>query len=78
MTRNMVRESGGLDVLVKIINDANNRKIKPLMAAATGAVWKTAKSPENVERFDSLRAVEVNYQYEGDRGNFIFLYSFRF
>ncbi|XP_045473999.1 armadillo repeat-containing protein gudu-like [Harmonia axyridis] len=59
ITRNMVREAGGLDILVKIINDANNRKVKPLMAAATGAVWKTAMSPENVERFDSLRAVEI-------------------
>ncbi|KAL3267886.1 hypothetical protein HHI36_007026 [Cryptolaemus montrouzieri] len=59
ITRMMVREAGGLDILVKIVSDTNNREIKALMAAATGAIWKTAKSPENVERYDTLRAVEI-------------------
>ncbi|KAK9889780.1 hypothetical protein WA026_007157 [Henosepilachna vigintioctopunctata] len=59
ITRSMVREAGGLDILIRVVSDVNNRQNKPLMAAATGAIWKTAKSAENVERFDILRAVEI-------------------
>lgn len=31
---------------------------KELLAAATGAIWKCAISPENVTRFQELRAIE--------------------
>lgn len=55
----MVRVSGGLDPLVVMAKDQRIRENKPLLAAVTGAIWKTAISPENVDRFDQLRTVEV-------------------
>ncbi|CAH1134699.1 unnamed protein product [Ceutorhynchus assimilis] len=59
ITRDMVRQSGGLDPLVNMAKDAKNKDDKQLLAAVTGAIWKTAISPENVERFDQLKTVEV-------------------
>ncbi|XP_050304367.1 armadillo repeat-containing protein gudu [Anthonomus grandis grandis] len=58
-TRDMVRQSGGLDPLVNIAKDPKTKNDKPLLAAITGAIWKTAISPENVERFDQLKTVDV-------------------
>lgn len=47
-TRDLVREYGGLDPLVTLLQAAEN---KDLLAAATGAIWKCSISPENVSRF---------------------------
>lgn len=58
----MVRQSGGLDPLVKMIRDTKSREDKPLMTAVTGAIWMLAKTKENVQRFDVLKTVEVNIQ----------------
>ncbi|CAH1179048.1 unnamed protein product [Phaedon cochleariae] len=59
VARCMVRQSGGLDPLVNMARDPKTKEDKPLLAAVTGAIWKTAISPENVERFDQLKTVEV-------------------
>lgn len=55
----MVRQSGGLDPLVNMARNPKTKEDKPLLAAVTGAIWKTAISPENVERLDQLKTVEV-------------------
>ena len=55
-TRDLVREYGGLDPLVKLLNKNDN---KELLAAATGAIWKCAISPENVVRFQELKAIDL-------------------
>ncbi|XP_041374368.1 outer dynein arm-docking complex subunit 2-like isoform X2 [Gigantopelta aegis] len=55
-TRDLVRQYGGLDPLVKLLSNSEN---KELLAAATGAIWKCAISPENVERFQELKAIEL-------------------
>ncbi|XP_022916104.2 armadillo repeat-containing protein gudu [Onthophagus taurus] len=62
VTRDSVRHFGGLDPLVVIIKDPNCRPDKPLLAAATGAIWKTAITPENVERFDQIKTVDALVQ----------------
>lgn len=59
ITREMVRQSGGLDPLVSMARNPKTKEDKPLLAAVTGAIWKTAISSENVERFDQLKTVEV-------------------
>ncbi len=51
----MVRKYGGLDPLVALLTNKDN---KPLLAAATGAIWKCAISKENVKRFQELKAIE--------------------
>lgn len=61
ITREMVRQSGGLDPLVNMARNPKTKEDKPLLAAVTGAIWKTAISPENVERFDQLKTVEVKF-----------------
>ncbi|KAJ8952832.1 hypothetical protein NQ318_008153, partial [Aromia moschata] len=61
LTRDMVRKSGGLDPLVAMAKNPKTKEDKPLLAAVTGAIWKTAMSPENVERFDQLKTVEVSF-----------------
>lgn len=58
----MVRQSGGLDPLVSMARNPKTKEDKPLLAAVTGAIWKTAISAENVERFDQLKTVEVSNQ----------------
>lgn len=58
-TRDLVRQAGGLDPLVYMAKDPKSREDKPLLAAVTGAIWKTAISPENVERYDVLKTVQV-------------------
>ncbi|KAL8616112.1 hypothetical protein ACOMHN_064662 [Nucella lapillus] len=55
-TRDLVRQYGGLDPLVGLLNNVNN---KELLAAATGAIWKCAISPENVARFQELKCIEL-------------------
>ncbi|XP_030757862.1 armadillo repeat-containing protein gudu [Sitophilus oryzae] len=58
-SREMVRQAGGLDPLINMTRDPKTKEDKALLAAVTGAIWKTAISPENVERFDQLKTVEV-------------------
>lgn len=50
----MVRESKGLEPLVAIAKEKNIRENKPLLAAATGAIWKCAASDENVKVLDNV------------------------
>lgn len=59
VTRDMVRQHGGLDPLVAIIKDEDVHLNKPLLAAATGAIWKCAISIENVRRLDDLNTVSI-------------------
>lgn len=54
-TRDLVRHFGGLDPLVHLLTNMEN---KELLAAATGAIWKCAISPENVARFQELKAID--------------------
>ena len=55
-TRDLVRQYGGLDPLVALLEITEN---KELLAAATGAIWKCSISPENVQRFQELKAIEM-------------------
>ncbi|XP_017781924.1 PREDICTED: armadillo repeat-containing protein 4 [Nicrophorus vespilloides] len=59
MTRDMVRQAGGLDPLVTMAKDVVSREDKNLLAAVTGAIWKTAISKENVERYEQMATVQV-------------------
>ncbi|ALC38816.1 CG5155 [Drosophila busckii] len=56
-TRDLVREANGLEPLVSIIKDKNNRENKPLIRGATGAIWMCAMSDANVKRLDEMRTV---------------------
>ena len=47
ITRELVRKHNGLDPLVALLAQSDN---KELLAAATGAIWKCAISRENVAR----------------------------
>ncbi|XP_065078315.1 armadillo repeat-containing protein gudu [Ochlerotatus camptorhynchus] len=62
----MVRESGGLEPLVGIARDKSVRDNKPLLAAATGALWKCAASEANVKKLDQLKTVQVLVQLLND------------
>lgn len=53
----MIREAGGLELLVEAAQDSTNRANKPLLAAATGALWKCASSDISVKKLDQLGAV---------------------
>ncbi|KAL5005970.1 hypothetical protein ScPMuIL_017128 [Solemya velum] len=55
-TRDLVRHFGGLDPLVALLSKTEN---KELLAAATGAIWKCSISPENVQRFQELKAIDM-------------------
>lgn len=57
VTRDLVREAGGLEPLVAIIKDKTVRDNKPLLIGATGAIWMCAISEDNVKKFDQLRTV---------------------
>lgn len=59
ITRNMIRDAGGLELLVEAAQDSTNRSNKPLMAAVTGALWKCADSDPSVKRLDTLGAVPI-------------------
>lgn len=50
-TRDLVRQYGGLDPLVSLLQAVDN---KDLLAAATGAIWKCSICPENVSRYASV------------------------
>lgn len=52
LTRDMVRQSGGLDPLCRLVQSERVRMNKDLLASVTGAIWKCAMSPENVSRFN--------------------------
>lgn len=52
--RRMVREANGLEPLVAITKDKAIRENKPLLAAATGAIWKCAASDKNVKQLDNV------------------------
>ncbi|CAF0996120.1 unnamed protein product [Brachionus calyciflorus] len=62
-TRDLIRKFEGLDPLVSLLN---NRENKPLLAAATGAIWKCSISKENVKRFQELKAIEYLVGLLGD------------
>ena len=51
MTRELVRKYHGLDPLVALLAQSDN---KELLAAATGAIWKCAISRENVARYHTV------------------------
>ncbi|XP_015586959.1 armadillo repeat-containing protein gudu isoform X2 [Cephus cinctus] len=57
VTRDMVREAGGLDPLCKLAQSEEVRENKRLLAAVTGAIWKCAMSPENITRFNQNNLV---------------------
>lgn len=50
----MVREAHGLEQLMAIVKDKNMRDNKPLLAAATGALWKCTLVEENVKHLDNV------------------------
>lgn len=50
-----MRQYGGLLPLVGLLQNVDN---KELLAAATGAIWKCAISPENVHKFQELKAID--------------------
>lgn len=50
----MVREAHGLEQLMSIVKDKNMRENKPLLAAATGALWKCTLVEENVKLLDNV------------------------
>ena len=58
-TRDLVRQNGGLDPLVKLAKDTSVWEDKPLLAAVTGAIWKCAISPDNVRRLDELNTIKT-------------------
>lgn len=53
----MVRTSHGLEQLMAIVKDKNMRDNKPLLAAATGALWKCTLVEENVKHLDNVSHV---------------------
>lgn len=56
ITRDLVRQYQGLGPLMKLLEFTSN---KPLLEAATGAIWKCAKSYENVVVLKDLKAMET-------------------
>ncbi|TPP61577.1 Armadillo repeat-containing protein 4 [Fasciola gigantica] len=54
-TRDLVRTYGGLEPLIGLLSNQEN---KELLAAATGAIWKCAVSAENVKQFQKLGAID--------------------
>lgn len=57
VTRDLVREAGGLDPLCKLIQSDQVRSNKELLASVTGGIWKCAMSPENIIRFNQNELV---------------------
>ncbi|XP_072234557.1 outer dynein arm-docking complex subunit 2 [Leuresthes tenuis] len=55
-TRDLVRKYKGLQLLVSLLDKADN---KYLLAAATGAIWKCSISLENVTTFQEYKAQEI-------------------
>lgn len=52
--------------MVGIARDKSVRDNKPLLAAATGALWKCAASEANVKKLDQLKTVQVLVQLLND------------
>lgn len=57
--RRLVREYGGVRPLKELLEVPAYHDNRPLMAALTGAVWKCAISPENVEVLRELNCVSL-------------------
>ncbi|KAK2589161.1 hypothetical protein KPH14_001979 [Odynerus spinipes] len=57
VTSNIVRETGGLDPLCKLIQTEEVRTNKRLLAAVTGAIWKCATNSDNITRFNQNKLV---------------------
>lgn len=55
-TRDLVREYKGLQPLVLLLNNLDN---KQLLAAATGAIWKCSISTENVAKYAWTRGLSL-------------------
>ncbi|KAL1006740.1 hypothetical protein UPYG_G00076220 [Umbra pygmaea] len=55
-TRELVRQYEGLQPLVSLLSQADN---KQLLAATTGAIWKCSLSMENVAKFQEYRVLET-------------------
>uniref|UniRef100_A0A6Q2YBD7 Outer dynein arm docking complex subunit 2 n=1 Tax=Esox lucius TaxID=8010 RepID=A0A6Q2YBD7_ESOLU len=55
-TRDLVRQYGGLQPLVSLLGQADN---KQLLAATTGAIWKCSISVENVAKFQEHKALDT-------------------
>uniref|UniRef100_A0A4W5P4D9 Outer dynein arm docking complex subunit 2 n=1 Tax=Hucho hucho TaxID=62062 RepID=A0A4W5P4D9_9TELE len=55
-TRDLVRQCEGLQPLVTLLSQADN---KQLLAATTGAIWKCSISMENVAKFQDYKALET-------------------
>lgn len=49
-----MREAHGLEQLMGIVKDKGLRENKPLLAAATGALWKCTLVEENVKHLDNV------------------------
>ncbi|XP_026463592.1 armadillo repeat-containing protein gudu, partial [Ctenocephalides felis] len=58
-TRILIRRAGGLEPLVAIIKDRKLRDDKPLIAAASGAIWKCAANDDNINKLDQLGTVSA-------------------
>jgi hypothetical protein len=76
VTRDLVRQHGGLDPLVKLAKDVSIWDDKPLLAAVTGAIWKCAISPENVRRLDELNAVSTLVSLLSDENDEVRFHNF--
>lgn len=59
----MVREAHGLEQLMSIVKDKNIRENKPLLAAATGALWKCTLVEENVKLLDNVICFSLPQKY---------------
>ncbi|XP_076302300.1 LOW QUALITY PROTEIN: armadillo repeat-containing protein gudu-like, partial [Lasioglossum baleicum] len=52
VARDVVRQTSGLDLMCKFLQEEEVRTNKRLLAAITGGIWKCALSKENVVRFN--------------------------
>ncbi|XP_022242868.1 LOW QUALITY PROTEIN: armadillo repeat-containing protein 4-like [Limulus polyphemus] len=57
--RELVGRLEGLKPLVKLISNTELRDKRELMSAVTGAIWKCAKSPGNINELKTLGGVEL-------------------
>lgn len=70
----MVREAHGLEQLMGIVKDKNMRENKPLLAAATGALWKCTLVEENVKHLDNVSRFGVLYLLSFGKNDSSFFY----
>ncbi|KAJ1528314.1 hypothetical protein ONE63_006736 [Megalurothrips usitatus] len=59
VTRDIVRDHGGLEPLVALAKNESHQEDKALIAAVTGAIWKCAISMDNVRRLNALGIIPV-------------------